>query len=830
MRFGSAQNVQSGGMTRLVRRLAQSIDFRWQLFWDIGFISVAVLAIVGAILSWVAYDEYRQARESEYRLLEAHARNADAQVAGAWDRIEHLLNDVAFERRQAHQGGNFSATLDRLRGNFPIVGTLLVADASGRIGSATDPALIGLDISREPYFVAQRDAGRVRKLYMSRPDKRLLGVTAAVFAVPILGGDGKFLGIAGLTIGFEFFPRVLQFINPDDSASMTVIFNRDGDLLFRRADTESYFGRNVIKESTVLKEHFGAGLQTTRHVGPSAIDGRPRMFVVREVGATGLGVILSRQLDEVVAKWRRDAVAYALIFVFTTVVVAALGIIAARRKREVVAGKAFAEQLIATANVMVVGLDAAGRISIFNKTAERVFGYRQDEVLGQCWLDLALPSTSIGGVREMFDVFCSGGELPLTAEYPILTKAGQERIISWQNSVIEKPRAAISFGIDVTERKQMEADLAAAKLRAEDANRAKSKFLAAVSHDLRQPIHAQGLFLGTLARTELSAHQREVLASASAASMSSVNMLNTLLDFSRIEAGVVQPRVQSFRLQPLLNKIEREFESLADAKGIAYRSRETDLVVRSDPLLVELILRNLVSNAIRYTERGGLLVACRKHGRKAVLEVWDTGIGIAPADQQAVFREFLQLDNPEQDRQRGLGLGLAIVAGLARTLGHRVSLVSRPQHGSVFRVSLPVVTDVSPVEERGPRQIAMQTLRARVLVLDDDENVCAGMLHLLRNWGCECDTAGTIETALELARAHAPDLIVSDYHLRERQTGMEAIAAVRAALGTCLPALLVTGDTDPDRLSEAEAGGITLLHKPVSTGQLYRGLATLLRR
>jgi signal transduction histidine kinase len=368
-----------------------------------------------------------------------------------------------------------------------------------------------------------------------------------------------------------------------------------------------------------------------------------------------------------------------------------------------------------------------------------------------------------------------------------------------------------------------------ARNEAQQANAAKSKFLAAASHDLRQPIHAQGLFLEVLARSELSAFQREVLTNANAASEASGEMLNTLLDFSRIEAGVVEPHVQTFRLQTLLNKIEREFESQADTKGLAYRSRETDLAVQSDPSLLELILRNLVSNAIRYTERGGLLVACRKHGNQAVLEVWDTGIGINPSHQQEVFREFHQLGNPERDRRKGLGLGLAITDGLARTLGHSLALASTPQRGSVFRLSLPIATG-QPVEEHDltPGMDKMQMLNVRVLIIDDDETVRVGMLYLLRGWGCACEAAESIEEALDLARTHAPEVVISDYRLREQRTGLEAIAALRTLLGDRLPALLITGDTAPDRLREAQASGIPMLHKPVSPGQLYRGLVMAL--
>ena len=233
----------------------------------------------------------------------------------------------------------------------------------------------------------------------------------------------------------------------------------------------------------------------------------------------------------------------------------------------------------------------------------------------------------------------------------IATLLGQAR-----NSAIAA-RTAIELrfkNVDLIERLREET------LKAEKANLAKSKFLAAASHDLRQPIHALGLFLDALARSELTDNQRKTLTSACAVSEASAEILNTLLDFSRIEAGAVEPHSRPFHLQPLLNKIENELAPQADAKGLIYRSRETHLAVQSDPALVKLILRNLVSNAIRYTKQGGLLVACRTRGDEVVLEVWDTGIGIDPSQQQAIFREFHQLGSAEPTGAKGSACNSAI--------------------------------------------------------------------------------------------------------------------------------------------------------------------------
>jgi len=379
--------------------------------------------------------------------------------------------------------------------------------------------------------------------------------------------------------------------------------------------------------------------------------------------------------------------------------------------------------------------------------------------------------------------------------------------------------------LDLIERLRVEGEHAQQAHRAaEQANLAKSKFLAAASHDLRQPIHAQGLFLEVLARSNLTGDQREALDNARTTWHASAEMLDTLLDFSRLEAGVVQPQVQTFALQPLLNRIEHELAPQADAKGIVYRSRETRAVVRSDPALVALILRNLVSNAIRYTERGGVLVACRVRGQRLVVEVWDTGVGIAADQHEAVFREFHQLGNAERDRRKGLGLGLAIAQGLARALGQSLTLASQPGRGSVFRFALPMArtgTVAPPVE---PVAAPLQAFDVRVLVIDDDEAVRAGMQQLLAVWGCTCDVADSIEEAQAHARVHRPDLAIVDYRLRESRTGAGAVTALREEFGAQLPVLLITGDTAPERLREALATGVPLLHKPVLPADLHRAM------
>lgn len=420
------------------------------------------------------------------------------------------------------------------------------------------------------------------------------------------------------------------------------------------------------------------------------------------------------------------------------------------------------------------------------------------------------------------------------AEHPAVAFGGTLFAATLLDQAIRGARAArtsirLRFeNADLLERVRAEHDAAErAQRKAEQASAAKSQVLAAASHDLRQPVHAQGLFLELLGATELTERQRSLLARAGEAVDASAAMLGTLFDYSRIEAGVIRPQREAFAIQPMLNMIEREFGPQADAKGLTYRSRESALVLVSDPALVGLILRNLVSNAIRYTRRGGLLVTCRQRGPEAWLEVWDTGIGIAPEHQAEVFREFHQLDNPERDRHKGFGLGLAIVDGLVRTLGHTLSLRSVPGRGSVFGLRLPIATCAQPASVRA-EHTAPRVLDAHVLVIDDDETILQGMAELLQSWGCTCDVAPSVGEALALARQRPPDLLVADYRLREQRTGLQAIEALHAALGHPAPTVLITGDTAPDRLREAAEQGVTLLHKPVSPPLLYRALAEAL--
>jgi signal transduction histidine kinase/ActR/RegA family two-component response regulator len=369
----------------------------------------------------------------------------------------------------------------------------------------------------------------------------------------------------------------------------------------------------------------------------------------------------------------------------------------------------------------------------------------------------------------------------------------------------------------------------AAQEAAEQADRDKSRFLAAASHDLRQPLHAMGLFLESLQRSPLNDYQRTVLGHAHAASAAAAEMLTTLLDYSRLEAGVVKVRPDAFAVQPLLTALEQEFGAQADSAGLVYRTRETSAAAYADRSLVGLVMHNFISNALRYTSQGGVLIACRTRGKRLALEVWDTGPGIPRSEWDSIFKEFHQLGNPERDRRKGLGLGLAIVRRLAREMRTSVEVLSRPGRGSVFRLWLDcwqgaLQDDTAPA----PDQQSLAGLK--VLAIDDDETVRVGMQALLQSWGCLCITAESSADAIDCLQDITPDLIITDFRLRHEETGKQVLQALRAYLGTPVPAIIMTGDTSPQRLRDAQSTSALLLHKPVSTGQLRRAVVQLTKQ
>jgi signal transduction histidine kinase/CheY-like chemotaxis protein len=373
-------------------------------------------------------------------------------------------------------------------------------------------------------------------------------------------------------------------------------------------------------------------------------------------------------------------------------------------------------------------------------------------------------------------------------------------------------------------------DLRKQKEFAEQANLAKSSFLAAASHDLRQPVHALGLFVGALRAVELPPEGVRLVERIEESTNAMDSLFSAILDISRLDAGVVDVRPQAFAIQPLLDRICNDHAAEANRKSILLTNLPCSATVHSDPLLMERILRNLVSNAIRHTDTGRVIVGCRRRTKAICVQIWDTGPGIPLTERERIFQEYFQLQNPERDRAMGLGLGLAIVRRLSNLLFCPVTLRSEPGRGSCFSIEIPEATGAPNIAEPGVVGSATELVRGLILVIDDEAAIRDAMYSLLTSWGYAVIAAGSgAEMLASLAQCpKRPDIIICDYRLRGEENGIDVVRQLQSECNEAIPAMLITGDTAVDRLVEAQASGLLLLHKPVPNGKLRAAIVNLM--
>lgn len=396
------------------------------------------------------------------------------------------------------------------------------------------------------------------------------------------------------------------------------------------------------------------------------------------------------------------------------------------------------------------------------------------------------------------------------------------------NHMAEKLQAA---HIDMQARILEATAMLAKKEKAEQASSAKTRFLAAASHDLRQPVQAMNWFVGALQQRitdEQSLHVCRMMQE----SVKSLNeLLETLLDISKLDAGIVTPAKEPIPVNSLLMRLKNEFSTLISSQEIVFRVHFTDAWVETDPNMLMMALRNLLSNAVKYTGRGKILLGCRRRGNGLAIQVWDSGIGIPSSELTNIFQEFYQIGNREQERRQGLGLGLAIVDRVIKLLGHTLNVRSTVGKGSVFEVILPLSprAEISPPDAEDPASISKNVL---VAVVDDEPEILEGIIYLLEGFGYQAIGAGSAAELLDsLAKCTLPpDIILADYRLRNNMTGIDAIQSLRERSGCAVPAIIITGDTGAERLREVAGQNIALLHKPIDSDKLVFAIEKSLAR
>ncbi|MEI6559326.1 MAG: PAS domain S-box protein [Rhodospirillaceae bacterium] len=473
--------------------------------------------------------------------------------------------------------------------------------------------------------------------------------------------------------------------------------------------------------------------------------------------------------------------------------------------------------------IAIVSLDF--RFLKVNETLCRLTGYSAAELLSRSVADITHPEDMVKSFAGAPALLADEVE-QLVVEKRYLRKDGG---VLWINLLARpirddagRPLHYVSMMEDITERKRTEQALAEAKQTAEHSSQAKSRFLAATSHDLRQPLMAAGLFLESLSR-RLSAEERPApeLERVRQALTAMTELLDMLLDLSQLDSGIVRVERRPISLGRLLGDLARNWSEVAAAQGLELRSVPTTAIVDTDPVLLKRILRNLLDNAVKYTTGGHILLGCRRAGAEVRIQVWDTGVGIPTEKLEAIFGEFYQIGNPNRDRSRGLGMGLSIVERLAALLGCPLSVRSRPGRGSMFEIALPLTGRCAAAPL--PETIAALPVPAGpVVVIEDDSLVAEALETLLTSWGWTAIVASGAEAAWARLSAlgAAPVLVIADYRLADGWTGIEAVAWLRERLNTVVPAVLSSGDTSDEQERRIRASGLRLIPKPITADTL----------
>lgn len=403
----------------------------------------------------------------------------------------------------------------------------------------------------------------------------------------------------------------------------------------------------------------------------------------------------------------------------------------------------------------------------------------------------------------------------------------EQRVAERTDALLEANR---NLQQQITQRELIEQQLRDARDAAQAANRSKDKYLAAASHDLLQPLNAARLLIATLRERSLPTSEHVLVERTHQALEGAEDLLTDLLDISRLDQAAVRPDLAPYRLDELLAPLASEFQSVAGAAGLELRVRFDDETVMTDLRLMTRILRNLLSNACRYTAQGGILLAARRRGERLSLEVWDTGRGIAADCLESIFLEFNQLDVGRAADRKGVGLGLAIVERIAHILGYRVQVRSRPGRGSVFSIEVPLSAErLLPMAQMPAQAVAGNPLPGRrLLVIDNELSILQSMAALLGQWGCDVLTATDEAGAFDVLQGRAPELILADFHLDHGVVGCEVVKHLREHFQQTIPAVIITADRSDQCRRALRKLNAPLLNKPVKPGKLRAVLSQLL--
>lgn len=497
-------------------------------------------------------------------------------------------------------------------------------------------------------------------------------------------------------------------------------------------------------------------------------------------------------------------------------------------EQEIEAARTYSNSIIDTIRQSLIVLDHDLRVVSASPSFYRSFAVKPANAVGQQLPSLRDRCFDVQALRSFLDRIAAGHKVADDYEIEIELPLRGRRVLQLNAREIpavppQKRKTLLAID-DITDHKHAETTIEAAKKQAEQANLGKSRFLAAASHDLRQPLQTIALLQGILATTVKDADALKLVTRIGESLDVMSGILNKLLDINQLEAGIISPAPENFLINVLLERLHGEFTDQTESKGLSCRmvSRRQD--VRSDPALLEQMIRNLLSNALKYTNEGKILLGCRRRGDRLRIEIWDTGIGIPEGKLKVIFDEFHQLDNPARNRARGLGLGLSIVQRLGDLLSHAVDVRSRPGKGSVFSIEVPCVGPGSVATPRtGAQQPTARVAESEsILVIEDDPAIRETLQLLFEMNSYRTAVAANGKSALDMvARGTArPNIVVADYNLPNGLSGLDIAARLRETFDLELPVLIVTGDISIETLRAIVDAGCIQLNKPIKAQEL----------
>ncbi len=795
-------------------------------------------AFIGYRYQGILDDARRDAANFSFALAQEMERSFQTvdMVLGAV--IEEIRN-AGVDRPEDYEPSMHTEAVNRMlrtrMSGVPMLDAITLVRSDGKlINFSRYWPIPDVNIADRDYFSALKD-DPTRDRFISEPVKnRGTGTWTIYLARRVSAADGSFIGLVLGAIELRYFEAFYQKIQLG-AGSLISLYRRDGMVLVRYPNAPDAIGQSVAN-SPIFQRLKSADRAVVENIG--TVDQVDRIRAATVVKEFPLVLSVAHARETVLAPWRQMAIAVGSV---TGVAAIALLLLTFRiaalidHREQDANERAFAAR-IADIAAHFPGViyrrvqmpDGAVHYPFFSDTSRLFKDMSREETQDGNLLEQALsrltPESRAAWQEAVSRTARTG--TPLSTELKLRNPDGSRRWVRTLATTRRAPDGTVTWdgvALDVTE-------VQIARERAEHANRAKTRFLAAASHDMRQPVQSLFLFADALYRHVNTSRGREILGNLQASLNALRGILDGMLDISKLDAGLIVPAMRDVALSELIDTVAATYADRARARNLNWSVEICPVLVRTDPELFGRMLRNIVENAIKFTEFGSVGIFAGTIGNTVTIEVRDTGIGIKPEHTAEIFAEFHQINNPERNREQGLGLGLAIVRRLSHLLGHEVSVRSAPGQGSVFTIALPLIHGEAPSVVPEANSLVANQTRRTIIVVEDDAIVRLGLQVMLEEAGFSVvGAASTAQALAELQRQRCqPDLIIADYRLCNDETGIETILEIRSHCRASLPAVLLTGEIAPDVLATS-APDLIVVNKPIGAADLQRILAERLR-